>query len=458
MFYDSRARKQLGGRRRGQKSGKAPLIYVRIIVIGLMILLVLLYIYVMKVLFSGSSDSGTQSPQAAVKEQHERKAEVKDFAETHLESPAPIVKDGASSSGKRFHEFRDIAVHLAAKDPDVILSTLEEHDPFGVRAFEQALIAEEGKKGAFLTDAQLHRLFDCPHDRMTLPDQRNRERDAAFRSAPENPTYLFFQHLRKAGGTNFCSLAQNNFPKNAVADYFCMPDMEWSGNKCAGCLHSYTNEQIDDNMHKAGHRIVGNEWDPFEPARFFELGAVLATSFRKPLDRALSQFRFECIEERGCTFKKVEDWWAKRTDLTNVYVWTFTKLGLRKISIGKTAGNAMARQTAMGAAIDVVSKFHLVLVMEWLAYAAKDVKAVLGFEDTTSLTTRVRPHIAQAKRNDGQETNKMGAAGINKASWDAKEYLTPQQYKIMSENLALDEILNDIARRLFLERLLCNDV
>ena len=47
-------------------------------------------------------------------------------------------------------------------------------------------------------------------------------------------TFLFFQHLRKAGGTNFCSLAENNLPKKAQPRYYCMPDMGWSGNKNAG--------------------------------------------------------------------------------------------------------------------------------------------------------------------------------------------------------------------------------
>jgi hypothetical protein len=425
-----------------------------------MIGLVFLYVYVANSLFiGGGATDSMASPQEQVRREHERQAAVKEFADTMLES-APPKHETTFPDPKTYAEFRSIAVKLSAEPPDVILSTLEEHDPFGVRGFEKAILVEESRKGAFLDNDHLHRLFDCPRDRISLPDQRNRQRDEAFRSTidtDEQAPYLFFQHLRKAGGTNFCSLAQNNMPRAEVADYFCMPDIEWSGNKCAGCLHSYSNQQIDDNMHEKGHRIVGNEWDPFQP-RFFDLNAIFATSFRKPLDRALSQFRFECIEERGCTFKKVEDWWAKRTELTNVYLWTFTNQGVHKMSVEKTAGSAKARQKAMGTAIDIVAKFHLVLVMEWLAYAAKDVETVLGYKDTTSLTTRVRPHIAQAKRDDGQDTNKLGSAGIKKASWDAKAYLSAEQYKIMSENLALDEILNDIARRMFLERLLCTDV
>jgi|EP01082_Thalassiosira_pseudonana_P006234 hypothetical protein len=112
----------------------------------------------------------------------------------------------------------------------------------------------------------------------------------------------------------------------------------------------------------------------------------------------------------------------------------------------------------MSAAIDTLSKFHIVLSMEWLAYSSPQVQSILGFDDLSALTTRVRPHITQATRNDGQEINTLGSASIAKASWVPKEYLDAEQYKRMSEDLALDEILTDVARRMFLERLVCKDV
>ena len=77
-----------------------------------------------------------------------------------------------------------------------------------------------------------------------------------------------------------------------------MPDMAWSGRRCAGCMTKFSNADITSNMQSKKHLILGNEWDPFDATRFFDLPAVFATSFRKPLDRALSQFRFECIEDR----------------------------------------------------------------------------------------------------------------------------------------------------------------
>lgn len=425
-----------------------------------MVVLMLLYVYVAQHLFEKSepSSSSTGGKNAALEDA------VKQFvADNKADFPQQQAKQQeAVSSVRNYAEWKAMALNLAAQSPDVVLAHLNQYDPFGVRHFEAALLDAESNKGAFLTLPEVRTLFSCPpHDhRITVPDQRRHESESKFRdsSSGSGGTYLFFQHLRKAGGTNFCALAQSNLKRTQVPSYFCMPDMDWSGQKCAGCLHSYSNAKIDKNMQGIGHKIVGNEWDPFEASRFFDLDAIFATSFRKPLDRALSQFRFECIEERGCVIKNVEEWWSKRrADLTNVYVWTFSNRGIRKASIQNTRSAIAARQEALGVALDAVAKFNVVLVMEWLAYATDTVETVLGFHNLESLTKRVRPHIAQAKRDDGQDVNSMGAAGIKKASWDPQTYLSKEQYKVMSEDLALDEILTDAARRMFLERLVCDD-
>jgi hypothetical protein len=149
-----------------------------------------------------------------------------------------------------------------------------------------------------------------------------------------------------------------------------VPDYHWDmQNRGAGYLTRYSNQDITQNMKKNGHKIAGNEWDPFDGERMFDLPATFATSFRRPLDRALSQFRFECIEERGCVIKNVTKWWDKRKDLTNVYTWTFANDGVRKVSNGKSSRDSYGRQELIGKALDVVAKFNLVMVMEWLAYA-----------------------------------------------------------------------------------------
>ncbi|KAL7447089.1 hypothetical protein ACHAXM_011104, partial [Skeletonema potamos] len=232
---------------------------------------------------------------------------------------------GASSQASGgFQHFLDIALDLASLEPSEALATIEQNDPFETNHFDTLLLQKETSLKRILTIDEIKEIFPCPRleERITLPDARVEQKAQDFRDGKRG-TFLFFQHLRKAGGTNFCSLAEKNLPKKAQPHYYCMPDMGWSGNKDAGYLHSWSNEEIITRMEQQGFRIAGNEWENFDVSRHFDLPAIFATSFRRPLDRALSQFRFECIEDRGCYIKDVHEWWDKRVDLWNVYTKTF---------------------------------------------------------------------------------------------------------------------------------------
>jgi len=260
--------------------------------------------------------------------------------------------------------------------------------------------------------------------------------------------------------------------QSTTPPYYCMPDMGWSGGKNAGYLHHYKNSEIEKNMLEGGWRIAGNEWDNFRlkgdtltddddiiNESHLDLSAVFATSFRTPMDRAVSQFRFECIEDRGCTTKNVSDWWMLRQDLRNIYITTFADqklLGHSKMYLGESRKDVEKRKNIMKIALNTVSQFNLVLVMEWLAYSSPLINSILGFNNTSTVTKRVRPHaIGSKKRDDGHKENKLGAAGIDSSRWVPEVYLDARTYQRMREDLAMDEVLYDAARRLFLERLVC---
>jgi hypothetical protein len=238
-----------------------------------------------------------------------------------------------------------------------------------------------------------------------------------------------------------------------------MPDYNWSNWTCAGCLHHWSNKEMMKRMTRQRHQIAGNEWDNFAH-RFLDMPIVTATSFRKPLDRALSQFRFECVEGRGCKILNITQWWAQRKDLYNVYTTTFADEPqfYKKLEVTYLEDNIIQskkRGELIASALDVVLQLHLVLAMEWLAYAGPQVSAVLGFQDTSGLTRRVLPFVWKRIRKFSQDINSLGAASITQSSWDPKSYLSKEQYATMSETLALDMILTDAARRIFLERLVC---
>ena len=120
-----------------------------------------------------------------------------------------------------FKEWKLFAMDLAGKIPSDIVSTLKKDDPFGVRTFEKQLQAAEAEKQRFLSLAELQQLFPCPtQERISQPDFRDHDKAQAYANGTET-YFLFFQHLRKAGGTNFCSLAEHNLPKRNIPRYYC---------------------------------------------------------------------------------------------------------------------------------------------------------------------------------------------------------------------------------------------
>ena len=130
-------------------------------------------------------------------------------------------KQARQTSRSTFKEWKQFAMDLAGKIPSDIVSTLKKDDPFGVRTFEKQLQAAEAEKQRFLSLVELQQLFPCPtQERISQPDYRDHDKAQAYANGTET-YFLFFQHLRKAGGTNFCSLAEHNLPKRNIPRYYC---------------------------------------------------------------------------------------------------------------------------------------------------------------------------------------------------------------------------------------------
>jgi hypothetical protein len=139
-------------------------------------------------------------------------------------------------------------------------------------------------------------LFVCPSSpamRVSSPELVNQTRAEEFR-AKKPGTWLFYQHLRKAGGTGFCDLAQSNLPRQQTPPYFCMID-----NRGSLATAPWNDEEyLMSRMERSNFRITANEWDAYYPFMGRWRGAVLATTFRHPVDRWYSQYRFEHLEHR----------------------------------------------------------------------------------------------------------------------------------------------------------------
>ena len=153
---------------------------------------------------------------------------------------------------------------LGRKDPLALIAALEQRDPLGVN----------------FTDPHA---FQCPGDhsqRLDYPGLVNMQSLKAFRDGAEG-SFIFYQHLRKAGGTGFCDLAKRNLPAGTVPAYYCMPDNRGSLALPPWGEPSY----IARYMREKGFKIAANEWDVFHADQGEIPNVVLATTMRHPVDR-----------------------------------------------------------------------------------------------------------------------------------------------------------------------------
>lgn len=156
---------------------------------------------------------GNQQQKQQQQQQHRRQQQELTAVETKKTKTNNLLISELQSTRVSYQDWRNLAVTLAGELPHVVIEILASKDPFGVRTFEQRLLQKESDMERFLTLQELQELFPCPSSssasstvvdtastgRITLPDQRNHDKAAAFRNGTV-PYFLFFQHLRKAGG------------------------------------------------------------------------------------------------------------------------------------------------------------------------------------------------------------------------------------------------------------------
>jgi hypothetical protein len=196
-------------------------------------------------------------------------------------------------------------------------------------------------------------------------------------------------------------------------------------------------------------------------------GAVFATTLRDPVDRWYSQYRFEHVEKRDNSqgTKSFGDWYRENKRWTmgeNYYIKTFVGTenppddevlkrrgpkgnpvvhGEFYWTYNKFRGPEL-KWEEFESALDVVLRFHVVLILEWLDDSQGMLRELLNWQEAPR---QVLPHESQAKR-------------ANKKSKSAKDTLPPEVYKVAREGNALDYLFFDFTRRIFLERLACGPV
>ncbi|CAM9799900.1 unnamed protein product [Chrysoparadoxa australica] len=326
---------------------------------------------------------------------------------------------------------------LGVEDPLALVYLLVDEDPLGVS----------------LEDPEE---FKCPRssqDILSQPDLSDGSAQAAFKVGEG---FLYFQHLRRAGGTTFCDAAQRNMSQKEVPSYNCMPDNKGSLATPPWGEASY----LMGEMTKHGYRIASNEWDAF-PASHLQLpGAVFATSIRDPLDRWYSQYRFEHLDNQypnkeGGGHRTFMQWYERLRQYSmgdNYYVKTFCgeENALPPAETAKEKERREARETAnfywtydkfrpwkalvkweqFEAAMKTLRHFNLVLLWDWVGSPSSNqvAESVLGW------------HEWDAERKD-------------RASKKARDELGKEEWEMLAKANVFDLLFYHWTKRLHLERL-----
>jgi hypothetical protein len=305
--------------------------------------------------------------------------------------------------------------------------------------------------------------FHCPanDELLDYPSIVDKNSLEFFRSGD---SFIFYQHLRKAGGTGFCDLALSNLPNKNVPSYYCMPDNRGSMATPPWNNMNYTMTQVTNKK----YRIIANEWDTFS-APFLEYpNVVLATTIRHPIDRWYSQYRFEHLEHRDGSkldaprmsmlqwYKQCVSWtmgvnYYVKTFLGEVdrpaprdraaagdFYWTYHKFNAREKQ-RRAAQKPPLSWEEFSTALHTLRRFQVLLVMEWLDSSAPFIEATLGWKVPPK---QVLPHEVQAKRND-------------KKSKASREMLGRDEYTYLLTENVMDLLLFEITKRIYLERVAC---
>ena len=313
--------------------------------------------------------------------------------------------------------------------------------------------------------------FKCPPQSSTklnflgnydASNQEIKEKYHRFQKKEKN-SFIFFQHMRKAGGTGFCDLAQRNMP-GEVPHYYCMPD-----NRGSLMTPPWNTTWLIDICRQYRYRIAANEWDALTESKITELntrtnnGVIFSTMLRDPLDRWLSQYRFEHVEKRdnGKGDLDFATWYNREKSNnmgSNYYVKTFIgeeneadqilleKTGPKGIPLvhgnfywtyQKYRHDTLTWYDFEKATKNLINWMDIVLILEWIDFTKDYVEELLDWREAPR---QVLPHENQSKRS-------------NKTSRKAKDTLPPLTYDHLVKDNIFDILFFAISKRILLERM-----
>ena len=354
----------------------------------------------------------------------------------HRQRPpdAPQVVATPVIAPKPTKPLREMLLDLALLAPRDALAALDK-DPLGV---ERVTNASEWR---------------CPAER--LLSSSNAPSREALRRMRENRdgAFLWFDHLSKAGGTSFCKFARKNVGFKSTPRYYCMPSDGADIPGTDGRVGRWPASQLREYLQRTRHRVVASEWDPF-PAQMladFKDDAVLASIIRDPLDRLVSAHKFWGVlnnpaknapdpvkwlrnmdkRARARTMAQAPRDYLQQVARNNFATWKFAFSTDGRFHDCK--GDASCSRAALEAAVNTLSRFHVLAPTTWQAHAG--------------------PLYARLGWSKLEEEHVVNIGTVQDSS--SRRALPDADYAALREANVLDEILWHWARRAFLESLHC---
>jgi len=309
---------------------------------------------------------------------------------------------------------------------------------------------------------------------------RNRNKPTRKHSRQDPIPMLWYEHLSKAGGTSFCKLAIKNMYRSEVPSYYCMPSTQQDPDARVGL---WSNKRLDTYMRGENKRIVSNEWNPFDPARFylqpsdndntsadnpptseFNAQLVFVTTIREPLNRLLSAHQFWGILHGPKNKPTLPKWLHRRNYLArkahvpdmgvanhvaryNFAAWKFSNgmMPLPQSPLTHKESDIppnMIDYEAYGDdwripfqdAVRNLARFDLVIPLEVLWNHSQPLADVLGYTNLKEV------HVVPTGKV--KDTN-------------AKSSMPPNQYEVLWNANRLDIILHAWSKAVYLARLFC---
>jgi hypothetical protein len=202
--------------------------------------------------------------------------------------------------------------------------------------------------------------------------------------------FLYFHHIRKAGGTWFCDWSMSNVrgtwraPERGGGERCFLPSQR------SALLYPHSNADLLRIATSTRARIVAAEWESWQDRRWAlaNAGVIFGTMLRDPIERIWSLYVYEHVEGRDGFIRANPDKplmppekWVRRTEAENFQVRVLSGMYFLPDSPKELVPTGRgATEADYLKARAVLERFHFVLTLEDVQDGITYMRSLLGWE------------------------------------------------------------------------------